>query len=240
MKKIKFYPFSDKTEAFAPAPTPAGRMVPEWYKKQPGSVNEAEGLAMGQSNGTVKRCMPVFDVMTSGYLVLMPCDLYIDTTNPEKIEWSVPQAMTMFSRDMITTHHPDQYSHYPIDYDVYHKDLFRIMPFWSAKTDPGYSAIFTNPFHRDLSPFFAISGFVDTDNFISDGHFSFLVKKNFKGVIKQGTPIVQIIPVQREDWYMEMVDPKTSNEEVFNQRLSLRSVFRNAYKEKMRVKKEYK
>jgi hypothetical protein len=114
------------------------------------------------------------------------------------------------------------------------------MPFWSAKTDPGYSAIFTNPFHRDLSPFFAISGFVDTDNFISDGHFSFLVKKNFKGVIKQGTPIVQIIPVQREDWYMEMVDPKTSNEEVFNQRLSLRSVFRNAYKEKMRVKKEYK
>lgn len=240
MKKISFYPFSDKTEAFAPVPVPASKLVPEWYKKQPGSVNESEGLAAGQSNGTVKRCMPVFDVITSGYLILLPCDLYIDATNPEKIEWSVPQAMTMFARDMITTHHPDQYSHYPIDLDIYHKDLFRIMPFWAVKTEEGYSALFTQPFHRDSSPFFAIAGFVDTDNFISDGHFSFLVKKNFKGVIKQGTPIAQIIPVQRQDWEMEIVDHKQSTEEVFKQRLSLRSVFKNAYKEKMRVKKEYK
>lgn len=240
MKKISFYPFSDKTESFAPKPIPASKMIPEWYKKQPGSVNEVEGLAKGQSNGTVKRCMPVFDVLSAGYLILMPCDLYLDATNPEKIEWSVPQAMSGFARDMITTHHPDQYSHYPIDQDIYHKDLFRIMPFWAVKTEKGYSALFTNPFHRDVTPFFAISGFVDTDNFISDGHFSFLVKKNFKGVVKQGTPIAQVIPIQREEWESEFIDHKKSNEEVFSQRLSLRSVFKNAYKEKMRVKKEYK
>lgn len=242
MNIIKFYPFSEKTEEFAPKPYPAFKAVPDWYKKQPGTVPEKEELSMkqGASTSTIKRCMPIFDAMTAGYIIPLPCDLYIDATNPEKIEWSVPLGVKSFGVDMISHHAKEQYSHYPIDTDKYHQNLFRIMPFWAVKTNTGYSSLFISPMHQDSMPFWTFGGIIDTDNFITDGHISMLVKKNFKGVIKQGTPFVQVIPFKREDWTMEIVDPETSKKEVFKQRLNLRSTFISGYKNKMRSKKEWR
>jgi hypothetical protein len=114
------------------------------------------------------------------------------------------------------------------------------MPFWSVKTPPGYSAIFTHPIHKDPVPFLAIGGLVDTDDFITDGHLSFLIQKDFVGVIKQGTPLVQVIPFLREDWEMETVEPQQASKEVQTQRLNLRSTFVNGYRNKMRKIKEWR
>ena len=44
----------------------------------------------------------------------------------------------------------------------------------------------------------AIPGVIDTDTYPSDGFLSFFVPKNFKGIIKQGTPFIQVIPIKRE------------------------------------------
>jgi hypothetical protein len=239
MPKISFYPFSEKTEKFAPPPFPASKAVPDWYKAQPGTINEAEAIKVGTSTGTIKRCMPIFDVMTAGYIIPFPCDIYIDATNPDKIEFSIPMALKGFSADLTATHAPEQYSHYPIDKDIYHKDVFRIMPFWAVKTDPGYSTLFLNPFHKDKLPFRAFEGMIDTDKFITDGHISMLVEKNFKGVIKQGTPFVQVIPIRREDWQMELIESSQATKDFMRQRIDLRSTFVNGYKNKFRSKKEY-
>lgn len=242
MNKIKFYPFNEKTIEFAPQPTPATRVVPDWYKKQPGGIPEKEEAAIksGASTSTIKRCMPIFDIMTAGYIIPMPCDLYIDATDPNKISWSIPLGIKMFGSDMIATHSREQYSNYPIDKNRYHQDLFRIMPFWAVKTEPGYSCLFINPIHQDESPFWTFGGLVDTDKFITDGHISMLVEKNFKGVIKQGTPFVQVIPFKREDWEMDIVSVEDSKKEMLNQRLNLRSTFVNGYRNKMRSKKEWR
>jgi hypothetical protein len=240
MNKIKFYPFSEKTKQFAPAPTPASKAVPDWYRKQPGSIDEETQLAKGNLSSTIKRCMPIFDYMTAGYIIYVPCDIYIDATNPEKISWSVPLTLKQFASDMIASHAPEQYDHYPIDKDIYHKELFRIMPFWAVGTEEGTSSLFMQPVHKDDLPFLAIGGMIDTDKFISDGHLSFLIKKNFKGILKQGTPLVQVIPIKREDWAMELVDAKESSADLSKQRLNVRSAFVNAYKNKFRQKKEYK
>jgi len=240
MNKISFYPFSDKTSQFAPKPIPATKSVPEWYKKQPGTIDESNFIKQGMTSSTIKRCMPIFDYMTAGYIISVPCDIYIDATNPEKIEWSVPQSMKPFGSDMFASHAREQYDHYPVDKDLYHRYLFRIMPFWSVKTPPGYSAIFTHPIHKDPVPFLAIGGLVDTDDFITDGHLSFLIQKDFVGVIKQGTPLVQVIPFLREDWEMETVEPQQASKEVQTQRLNLRSTFVNGYRNKMRKIKEWR
>lgn len=242
MNKIKFYPFSEKTKDFAPEPYPALKSVPDWYKAQPGNIPGKEEIAMkhGNTTSTIKKCMPIFDIMTAGYIIPLPMDLYIDTTNPEKIEWSVPLGVRSFGSDLVSSHSREQYSHYPIDTDKYHKDLFRVMPFWAVKTDPGYSCLIMNPIHQDKVPFWTFGGIVDTDNFITDGHISMLVEKDFKGVIKQGTPFAQVIPFRREDWSMEVVDVEEANKEVFKQRLNLRSTFVNGYKNKMRSKKEWR
>lgn len=241
MSKVKFYPFSQETIDIAPLPTPASKNIPDWYKKQPAyGGNEEEFLKRGFTASTVKRCMPVFDALNSGYIIYFPCDIYIDATNPEKIAWSLPENMKMLKRDLVSTHSPEQVSHYPRDEKRYHKEVFRIMPFWSVGTDSGYSCLFTHPIHRDALPFQAFSATIDTDKFVSDGHLSMYIEKDFKGIIERGTPLVQVIPFKRDKYEMELVDIKDSSKFINKQRLFVRSKFKNFYRDNLREKKEYK
>lgn len=240
MPNIRFYPFNDFSVEFAPPPKPASRYIPEWYKVQPGSKDDEWGIPQGFATSTVKRCMPVFDIISAGYMLTAPCDIFLDATDPEKLSWSVPLDIKKWEKDIFSFHSPEQYENYPINPEEYHKQLFRIMPLYAVGTDPGYSTLFMNPHHTDNSPLWAFSALVDTDKFITDGHLSFLVKKNFKGVIKQGTPLVQLFPVKRESWEMSVETPETSKKAFRKQRHELRSVFTGGYKMKFRSKKEYK
>jgi hypothetical protein len=184
--------------------------------------------------------MPIFDIFTAGYMLVAPCDIYLDATSPEKLEWSIPSGLKQYQSDLFSFHSPEQYENYPVDPDKYHKQLLRIMPTWCVGTEDGYSTLFINPQHIYASPLWAFSAIVDTDKFVTDGHLSFLVEKNFKGVIKQGTPLVQIIPFKREAWESEIMVPEVSTTLFAQQRFQLRSVFTNGYKLKFRSKKEYK
>lgn len=241
MPNIRFYPFSEATESFAPLPKPASRYVPDWYKVQSANAMPAEEtISQGFVGATIKRCMPIFDIMTAGYMLGAPCDIYLDATDPEKLSWTVPRDLKMYQADLFSHHTPEQYENYPINPDEYHKQLLRIMPTWAVETDKGYSSLFLNPFHTDDSPLWAFSAFVDTDSFVTDGHLSFLVKKGFKGTIKQGSPLIQVIPVRREEYTMEVMKSADSKPLFEKQRLQLRSTFIHAYKTKFRSKKEYK
>lgn len=239
MPIIKFHPFTDQTSNFAEPPKPSARHIPEWYREQPGQVPGKSALEAGVIASTIKKCMPVFDITTAGYMIAAPCDIYLDSRDPDKLIYSIPEHIRQFKGDLFSTHAAEQYSEYPIDPNRYHKDLLRIQPFWSIGTPEGYSTIFANPFHRN-SPLFAFSAIIDTDNFVSEGHLSFLVEKDFDGIIKQGTPIMQIIPFQREAWESEVLTEEQALPLLKKQRLGLRSVFSNAYKNKFRSKKEYK
>lgn len=241
MAVIKFYPFSKETAAMTPPPTPASKNIPDWYKKQPSYGDDEEKLMLtGGSASTVKRCMPVFDIMNSGYIIYMPCDVFVDATNPEKLKWSIPLAASQMKKDLVSSHSPEQVSHYPLKTSQYHKELFRIMPFWSIGTEKGYSCMLVQPFHSDPLPFRVFGGIVDTDHFIADGHYSLQIEKDFKGVIERGTPIVQVIPFKRENYKMELMSPEESNKALVLQRLQIRSRFKNFYRDHMRQPKEYK
>ena len=239
MKKIKFYPFNEETKAFSMEPEPAYKFLPEWYKKTP-SVIETGGMAFGQIGSTVKKCMPIFDLMTAGYMITAPCDIYLDATNPERLSWSIPAGLISHQGDMFATHDKQQYEHMPFDKDLHHKDLLRVFPFFAVGTPKGYSTIFLNPPYTDSSPLTALQAIVDTDAFITDGHLSFWVKKDFKGVIKKGTPLIQAIPIKRDSWQKEIASVEKSEAIFTKQRLSVRSVFTNGYKLFYRARKTFK
>ena len=239
-KKIKFYPFNEIASKDIESPNPAGKHIPEWYKKQPGSINDEIGYSQGMLQSTVKRCMPVFDAMTAGYIMVAPVDIYIDATDPDRLSKATPTAAKMGLPDLFAIHGAEQYAHFPIDTSIYHKEILRINTYWSIETDKNSSSIVMQPIHQDISPLMAISGIVDTDKMITDGHFSFLVKKGFKGVIKQGTPLVQVLPFIRDSWKSEVVDIQTAKDALQHQRFILRRVFGYGYKTLMRSKKEYK
>jgi hypothetical protein len=241
MPIVSFYSFSKETEVFTPKPTPATRQVPDWYKNQNAYFgNENDFLKQGFSSSTVKKCMPVFDGMTAGYILYAPCDIFIDATNPDKLEWSIPATLNFIRKDLVAVHTKEQTSEYPRDESKYHKEVFRIMPFWAVGTENGYSCLFTHPLHRDPLPFKAFEAIVDTDKFITDGHLSFFIEKGFKGVIERGTPLVQVIPFKRESYESKLISGDESAETFRTQRFFVRSKFKHAYKLFMRSKKEYK
>jgi hypothetical protein len=240
MVKIKFYPFNVESEGFAPYPEPALKMIPDWYKKQTSAGSDEDTLSRGFTSSTIKRCMPFFDLMTSGYMLLMPCDVYIDASNPEQLKHTAPEAIKDVTENLFSSHNREQYAELPYDRQYYHKDLLRINPLWGVSTPAGYSTIFVNPMYQDPGPLEAIGAMVDTDEYISRGHLSFFVKSGFVGVVKQGTPLVQIFPFKREPWQMERINAEQSEKATDRQFLKLRSTFINGYKNKMRSKKEYR
>jgi hypothetical protein len=239
MKKIKFYPYSEDTSIFSPVPETSSRFLPEWYKKTPSTIDNG-GMAFGQPGTTVKKCMPIFDLITAGYMITAPCDIYLDATNPEKLEWSIPMPLLSYQGDMFAIHAPEQYENLPINKKIHHKNLLRVFPFWAVGTPKGYSLLVLQPTYSDSSPLTALQAIVDTDTFITDGHLSFLVEKDFKGVIKQGTPLIQVIPFKRESWQKEIVSTEDAQGVFHSQRLKVRSMFLNGYKNLFRSKKEYR
>lgn len=233
MSVITFYQSHEGIELLVDPPKPASKMLPEWYKRQ--------SAGLGDFGSTIKRCMPIFDVMTAGYILTLPCDIYVNATNPEKLQYFVPpNVLDNLQEDLFAEHLPEQMSDYPKDLDKFHKDVLRIDPFYTVGTEKGYSCLMVQPIHGDSSPLQAFSAMIDTDTFISNGHYSFFVEKNFNGIIKQGTPLIQVIPFKRDSFVTKVVRFEQAKIILKRQGAKLRSTFTNGYKNKFRTTKEYK
>jgi hypothetical protein len=212
-------------------PKPAQDFLPEWYKKtEPYVENKKFPLKKGDSsNGTIKKCIPVFDAITSGYIITLPVDLVI--TKEDGIffyEWP-----PNFSNCSPILFHPKrQAQEYPLAAGL--GDIPKIINPWYIKTSKGYSSLFLPPMHRD-NIIQILPGVVDTDVYDSAVNFVFVLKdKNFQGLIPAGTPIAQVIPIKRESWMMSIgKKSKLETSKVLN-------VFYSGYKNMMWTRKDYK
>lgn len=185
-KKITFT--SCKPEYNIARPIPASRIVPDWYRKMPGVSDGTE---------TVKKCVPVLDALTSGYVITLPTDVYFDSNNNSF--WSdSPFALN-------SDHHKIQTQSVEIDPD-FDDQPHKWINLWQIKTPKGYSCLFTHPINRTELPFRSFTGIVDTDKHPVIINFPFIMRKGFSGRIPAGTPIIQIIPFKRDDWKSEVVD----------------------------------
>lgn len=231
--------FTDTTGGNIPEvykPIPANQSIPEWYKKIDSYVGAHKSTNNGGiTQGTIKKCMPVFDMITAGYLILLPSDILIkqelleDGTKRPFYEWPQFNLIEFHSIEQAPTH-PDRNNH-----NVYPKF---INP-WSIKTTKGYSTLFIQPTHRD-SIFTILPGIVDTDTYTAPINFPFVLNDiDYEGIIPAGTPIAQVIPIKRDMWEMNIGDEKDYIEQ---QKVSIlnRSKIFDSYKTLFRIKKEYK
>ena len=199
--RIRFIPKHEFVPAYAPQPEKMAKNLPAWWRLQEPYAGGKKEVVNGQYNETVKKCPGILDLLVSGYLLKTPCDIYVDTTG-DQIIFDVADN----HRDSVSMHTKEQVSKWNYDKDYYMDDVFRIHPMWVVGTDSGYSTLFVHPsFHDDL-PFRIVPAIIDTDKYISDGPFSLLFKKGFKGVIEQGTPLVQCIPYLREEHEMVILE----------------------------------
>ncbi|OAF08356.1 hypothetical protein AYJ54_14710 [Bradyrhizobium centrolobii] len=184
-------------EGLLPPPVPASQGVPDWLKAMPTTAFSALNQ---QDEQTIKRCPPFVDAMTCGFLIPLICDLRVEDG---EIIWDndiPPGGETEFPRSPISFHDPGQVTGTPL----FEADRFVIKfhNLWTIEAPDGYALFFTHPVNRFDLPFTTLSGLVDCDRY-KDAWIHFPAHwhdTNFRGVLARGTPIVQCIPVKREDW----------------------------------------
>jgi hypothetical protein len=211
-------------------PQPASKFVPDWYKNMESYMGgEKKPSGDGGSKATIKRCMPVFDAIISGYIITSPADVYVSIKEGNQFfEWS-SLGLISFHPIEQAPEHPDRKPHaYP-----------KWMNPWAIKTPKGYSVLFTQPMHRE-SVFTILPGIVDTDTYTAAVNFPMVINDpNFEGLIPKGTPIAQVIPFKREGWQMEIGSEKELKEQ-HSITQKLQTKFFDRYKSMFWSRKEYK
>jgi hypothetical protein len=233
MKKIIFTDI-DNPEGVLEKPKPASEYIPEWYKNAKSYTDPSGKKAPtldGTPYATIKRCMPVWDLMTAGYIIETPYDIYVRQT-PEGpyFQWGEMQAIAFQSMDQFQNH---PYSR-GINYAV------RILHPWSIKTPKGWSILICEPQHHEPTPIITANGIVDTDTYsLPFNMFIKLRDPNFEGMIPAGTPFAQIIPFKRENWTSKLGGKKEKIKHASDLR-KFTTVFFDRYKKFWWVRKQYK
>ena len=223
-------------------PEPSFKNIPDWYKEIESYIGgEKKTSGDGGTTGTIKRCMPVFDVINAGYILKTPADVFVSQketfdelgNSMGKRPW---YEWANFS--LIACHPVEQAPNHP-NRNGHQESYPKWINPWSIKTPPGYSVLFVQPFHRS-SDFTILPGVVDTDTYSAPVNFPFVLNDiNFEGIIPAGTAMAQVIPFQREDWQMSIgkhEDVVESNKVTTR----LKTKFFDSYKTQYRQTKEYR
>lgn len=226
--------FTDMTQLDLEQPKPASQFIPDWYKNTVSYLtDEKKPNGQGKTSVTIKKCMPVFDAMTAGYIITLPADVWvsikeIDGKKTQYFEWSNFGLIEFHPIEQAPLHpNANSYS-YP-----------KFMNPWAVKTPKGYSSLFVQPFHRE-SIFTILPGVVDTDMYSAPVNFPMVINDiNFEGLIPVGTPIAQVIPFRREKW-VKRIGKHTEVNSIKKITQKLESKFFDRYKTFFWTKKEYK
>lgn len=177
-----------------PEPYPARKLMPEWFKNLPTRVDLSN--SSHDDNATIKRCPPFLDAMCAGWIIPLAGDIEITSTSgAEGITWKSDHHKTL-----IEIHTQGQVTgnpHTP-------KPPLKFLNWWMMKVPVGYSILFVPPLNRPDFRFQCIAGLVD-DGYMGNGALEyinfpfFFTATNYTGLIKAGTPLVQAIPIKRDE-----------------------------------------
>lgn len=213
-------------------PIPASKIIPQWWKDIPKySLGNTINVS-GAAGVTVKQCAPTMDMFGMGYIITLWADLLIEqTSNGPKITWTSIDPIPP-----VSLWPEKQVSGYEIP-NGFNKNVFKYHHGWIIKTPPGWSTLFIHPHGYQNLPIRSLGGIVDTDILKTDINCPFVVKDGFSGLIKRGTPIVQMIPIKRQEWHSETILPKPNN--FMNELYKLSSEIYGYYSSR-RERKNYK
>ena len=222
--------FTNTLDVEIEVPLAASDLLPEWYKNTKSYVDDKK--IPNNKNGiniTIKKCMPVFDAISSGYLIVSPVDIWVSIKNEK-------QYFESSNLNIINFHPLQQAEDHPKNNNMNYPKWNN---FWSIKTPKGYSSLFIQPMHHDL-PFTIFPGIVDTDTYYAPVNIPFTMNdQKFEGLIPKGTPIVQVLPFKRESWKKSFGGDFEKNN-IKQISYSIKSKFFDSYKTMFRSKKQYK
>lgn len=231
---IEFYCHPD-LQGIIPEPKPASKYIAEWYKKIPAFVPE-ERDPYGGIGMTAKKCLPMLDAMTLGFVIPLCADVNIITdatcekihiTNPPKLKIAEFHSINQIG-GALAPGAPAQ----PI----------KFMNYWVVKTAPGWSTLFL-PLINDIhnKDFTCLSALVDTDKFPKEVHFPAIWHtKNFDDFLPAGTPLVVAIPIKRNTFKKQPVVRTMTRKEFtrINNINKMQGTRRHVYTEELRERRK--
>jgi len=225
---IEFKSIDEMSFEVSEKPYPASKLIPDWWKNSQSSFKHPNNTNFNIS--TFKRCMPILDVLSAGYIIPLHADIEVVSNNNDPlITWS-------YYKPVVEQHMEGKVTGIEIP-EGYSESIFKYLTNWIIKTPPGYSVLITHPFGYKNLPFYSYSGIADSDTFHGDINTPFVLKENFSGVIPKGTPMMQVIPFKREDWKSEVtMGTAFEREKICN---ILTSKIHSGYKKIFRSPKSY-
>ena len=169
---------------------PSSEFVPDKFKNLPTTLKKEEYPR--DNIYSIKICPGLQDYIGHGYVIPAWCDMdvKIDSNNHPHVTYSDPELKH-------ATHYPEQVGDF-LDTKFPIRTPVKLDNPWFTYTKKDWSIMYL-PMHFHENPYFeAIPGVIDHDKGPGRTPLNIMLKTNKDFMIKQGTPLVQMIPYKRQ------------------------------------------
>lgn len=215
MQEIEFIATKESDKWWKPQP--AKKVIPDWFKTLPVGT---ENINPTLPRTTAKSCIPLSDMITSGYIIFNEFEtdlLHVDQLKEPYYYENTDVPCTIKHRDARAERlhqdnvHLHDHAQCPLP-NIDKRDFFKIYNTWIVRTPPGYSCLFIQPFYHMENRYRMLPAIVDTDKHDTAIEFNGYLCVDKPVTIKPGDPLMQVIPFKRDTWtskFTENLNPRS-------------------------------
>ena len=150
-KNINFKARSKTEFEVQPKPYPAVKQLPEWFTKSSPHFGSEKFPNDGklhfrnrEANNTYKKCVPLLDGMSAGYIIPLWSDVMVEQKN------GLPEVYWKTQADVFSLHgEPSREIPAPTGYD---QVVYKYLNCWIPQTPKGYSCLIISPLGYNALP----------------------------------------------------------------------------------------
>ena len=226
--KIKFAPINkDHVLTDATKPSKAKNFIPTWFRSMPHFIEDAVDSDILSKNkfSTVRRCPSFHEVFNTGFVLVAPCDMFLQIKKDGEYFWETPSEI--YKLDI---HNDYQFAHFYPNKNI--KGVFKLTYPYMAITPKGYGCIQLPMLYHNNPDFYVPYGYLETDIYHELNQQIIITSDNSEeGIfIKQGTPLNYLVPYKKDKWDIEYLDYSESLEKKFtNTQFHLKGKFSGGF-----------
>ena len=236
VNEIEFIALDKYAFEVCPKPFPASQAIPQWWKDASPYIKNEDNpdgkkiiVSNNESNASFKKCTPMLDMLSSGYIVPLWADVQVT------IQDHGPQLTWRVHKQVFDIHYGQEVE----TPDGYQKTQFKFLNQWVPKLPKGFSALIIPCPGYPNSIFRPISGVIDYDKTTHPLYPPVYLKNDFDGIVEKVTPMFQIIPFKRNNWNSKFSFLE-AGQELINLDRDVKSTIVNNYVKNFWEKKTYK